>query len=65
MAINEVHKGAHLALYRRAHDLRRSGRRIISRLATGAELIAALLLSLGLWGVIWLAVSSLVSAWPS
>jgi hypothetical protein len=65
MAINKVHKGAHLALYRRARDARRSARRIILRLAIGAKLMAALLVSLGLWGVIWLAVSSLASAWPS
>jgi hypothetical protein len=54
-----VTEGAHSAVYRRARDLRRS-----VRLTPGPGLIA-LLLSLGLWGVIWLAVSSLVSTWPS
>jgi hypothetical protein len=29
-----------------------------------AALLATLLLSLSLWGVIWLAVSSLVAVWP-
>jgi hypothetical protein len=42
-------------------NARRSGRRIAERVRPGAELIAALVFSLGLWGVIWLVVSSL--AW--
>jgi hypothetical protein len=33
-------------------------------ISPGAGLIAALFLSLGLWGAIWLAVSSLAAAWP-
>jgi hypothetical protein len=33
-------------------------------MSPGAGLIAAMLLSLGLWGAIGLAVSSLVAAWP-
>src|SRR6185312_3734490 len=37
------------ALCRRARDVRRSARRIIRRIEPGAELIAALFLSLGLW----------------
>jgi hypothetical protein len=36
-----------------------------ARLAPGAGLIAALLLSLGLWGAIWAAASSVTSAWHS
>ena len=35
----------------------RSERRITERIRPGAELIAALVFSLGLWGVIWLVVS--------
>jgi hypothetical protein len=51
--------GAGTTVYRKAQDARRS-----VRLTPGAGLIA-LLLSLGLWAAIWLAVSSLASAWPS
>jgi len=36
----------------------------IPRLTPGMGLIAALLLSLGLWSVIWLAVSALAAMWP-
>jgi len=36
---------------------------VATKLAPGAGLIAALLLSLGLWGTIWQAVSSLAAAW--
>jgi hypothetical protein len=36
----------------------------ISRLAPGAALIVSLLLSLGLWGTVWLAVSALAAMWP-
>jgi hypothetical protein len=38
-------------------NARRSGRRLAERVRPGAELIAALVLSLRLWGVIWLVVS--------
>jgi len=63
MAINKVHTGAHPAPYR-AQDAGRSGRRFAERIKPGAELIAALLFSLGLWGVtIWLVVSSLARVW--
>jgi len=55
---------AHPAVYRRAQNVSRFPRRIIPRLKPGHALIVALLLSLGLWGVAWLVVSSLVSAWP-
>jgi hypothetical protein len=36
----------------------------IPKLAPGAALIVALLLSVGLWSVIWLAVSALAAMWP-
>ena len=36
----------------------------IPRLAPGEALIAALLLSVGLWSVIWLAVAALAAIWP-
>jgi hypothetical protein len=36
----------------------------IPRLAPGAALIVSLLLSLGLWGTVWLAVSALTAMWP-
>jgi hypothetical protein len=58
-----VTEGGHSAVYRRVRDLRRSVRRITRQLASRVVLIAALVFSLGLWGVIWLAVSSLASAW--
>jgi len=35
-----------------------------TKLAPGAGLVFALLLSLGLWGAIWLAAHSLAAAWP-
>jgi hypothetical protein len=60
-----VTEGAHPAVYRRARDLRRSVRRITRQLTPRVVLIAALVFSLGLWGVIWLTVSSLASAWTS
>ena len=59
------HEGGHSAVYRRARDLGRSVRRITRQLTSRVVLIAALVFSLGLWGVIWLAVSSLASAWMS
>jgi hypothetical protein len=34
-----------------------------TKLTSGAGLIVALLLSLGLWGAIWQALSSLAAAW--
>jgi hypothetical protein len=36
----------------------------VTKLAPGVGLIIALLLSLGLWGAIWLGASSLTAAWP-
>jgi hypothetical protein len=63
MARNMVAAGAHPAVYRRAQDLSRSARRITGRLMPRVALIAALLFSLGLWGVIWLAAASLASVW--
>jgi hypothetical protein len=41
-----------------------AARNAIPRLAPGVALIAVLLLSLGLWGGIWLAVSALIAVWP-
>jgi hypothetical protein len=41
-----------------------AARDAIPRLAPGVALIAVLLLSLGLWGAIWLAVSALIAVWP-
>jgi hypothetical protein len=37
----------------------------IPRLAPGAALIVTLLLSAGLWGVVWLTVSASAAMWPS
>jgi hypothetical protein len=34
------------------------------RLAPGAGLILALALLLGLWGLVWLAASTLIARWP-
>jgi hypothetical protein len=62
MIIHMVADGARLAVYQRA---RRSAHRIAPRLGPGTGLIAALLLSLGLWAGIFLTVSSLVEAWLS
>jgi hypothetical protein len=36
----------------------------IPRLAPGAALIVSLLLAVGLWGTVWLAVSALAAMWP-
>jgi hypothetical protein len=36
----------------------------IPRLAPGGALIVVLLLSFGLWGAIWRAVSALIAVWP-
>ena len=49
-----VTKGAHLAYYRAIQQPCRS-------LSRGAALIVIVLLSLGLWGIIWLAVALLAS----
>jgi hypothetical protein len=34
------------------------------RLAPGVALIEVLLLSIGLWGAVWLAFSALIAVWP-
>jgi hypothetical protein len=65
MAGDVFTEGDHPAIYRRAQDLRCSVHRITRQLTPGVQLIAALVFSLGLWGVFWLAVSSLASAWLS
>ena len=36
----------------------------ITRLTAGAALIVSLLLAVGLWGTVWLAVSALAEMWP-
>ena len=36
----------------------------IPRRAPGAALIVVLLLSLGIWGAVWLAASELTAVWP-
>jgi len=36
----------------------------VTRLAPGAALIVSLLLAVGLWGTVWLAVSTLAAVWP-
>lgn len=41
-----------------------AARNLIPRLAPGFGLIVVLLLSVGLWGAIWLAVSALIAVWP-
>jgi hypothetical protein len=41
-----------------------AARDAIPRLAPGVALIAVLLLSLGLWGAIWLAVSAFIAVRP-
>jgi len=62
MTGNIVTKGAHLAVYRKAQDLKRSALRITRQLTPRVALIAALLFSLGAWGVVWLMASSLARA---
>jgi len=37
---------------------------VITRLDPGAALIVSLLLAVGLWGTVWLAVSALAEMWP-
>jgi len=39
-------------------------RDVITRLDPGAALIVSLLLAVGLWGTVWLAVSALAEMWP-
>jgi hypothetical protein len=63
MATSMISERGHRTVYLRGLD-GRFARRITTRLRPGLALIVALLLSLGLWGVAWLVVSSLVSAWP-
>jgi hypothetical protein len=41
-----------------------AARDAIPRLAPGVALIAVLLLSLGVWGAIWLAVAASIAVWP-
>jgi hypothetical protein len=62
MTKSTVLKDAHPPIYRRAQDLGRSLLRITRQ--ARVAVIAALVLSLGLWGVtIWLVVSSLARVW--
>jgi hypothetical protein len=60
MAKHITPESSHRAVYRRAQDLSRSARGIIARLTPRALLIAALILSLGVWTAIGLAATSLV-----
>ena len=64
MALNTNLAGARSRVYWRAQDAGRSAGRNLPRLTPGAALILALLVSSGLWGVVWLVVSSLASTWP-
>ena len=41
-----------------------AARDAIPRRAPGVALIVVLLLSIGLWGAIWLAVSASIAVWP-
>ena len=64
MALNTDLGGTRSSVYWRAQDAGRSAGRNLPRLTPGAALILALLVSSGLWGVVWLVVSSLASTWP-
>ena len=55
-----VTKGAHLSNYRKFQGAIQQPCRSLSR---GAALIVIVLLSVGLWGIIWLAVALLASIW--
>jgi hypothetical protein len=59
MVTRMVPEGAHPAIYRRAQDPRRSARLITPRVTRGTALIVALVLSRGLWAVIWLVILSI------
>ena len=63
MAINTIPAGPRRWVYRKAQNCGRFSREVSRRLMGGAALIAALLLSLGLWAIIWLVVSSMAWAW--
>jgi hypothetical protein len=54
-------KGAHLAYRWTVHGAIWQPGRWLTR---GAALIVIVLLSLGLWGIIWLAVALFASVWP-
>jgi hypothetical protein len=54
-----VTKGAHLAYYRKVQGAIQQPCRSLSR----GALIVIVLLSFGLWGIIWLAVALLASVW--
>jgi hypothetical protein len=58
----------HSAVSRSGHPERfdpgAAARDPIPRLAPGAALIVVLLLSVGLWGALWLVVSELALVWP-
>jgi len=61
-----VTKGAHLSNYRKFPNYRKFQGAIqqpCRSLSRGAALIVIVLLSLGLWGIIWLAVALLASIW--
>ena len=54
-----VSRSGHLGLHPDA-----AARDAIPRLAPGVALIVVLLLSVGLWGAMWLAASALTAMWP-
>jgi hypothetical protein len=55
-----MRNSARAVVYQRPQDLNRSGSRA-TRLTPGAALVAVSLLSAGLWGVVLLIASSLIS----
>jgi hypothetical protein len=65
---NAVPSSYHSAVSRSGHPGRfhpdAAPRDPIPRLAPGLGLIVALLLSVGLWGAVWLAASALAAVWP-
>jgi hypothetical protein len=58
----------HTAIFRTGHAGRfqpdAAAGEATPKFAPGVGLILALVLSLGLWGLVWLTASALVAAWP-
>ena len=65
---NVVQRTYHGAAYRSGHYGRlhpnAAAVHAVPKLPAGLGLILALVLSLGLWGLVWLAGSAVVAAWP-